>query len=81
MQKYRSKAWLEEVDRNGMSTGHINVATVGRDVYLASDVDARIAELEQQLAGANATIARFMGPDGEQHIDRFAEAVKSLMAR
>lgn len=49
------------------------------EFYLASEVDARIAELEQQLAGANATIALFMGPDGEQHIERFAAAVRSLM--
>lgn len=41
----------------------------------------RIAELEQQLAGANASIALFMGPDGEQHIERFAAAVRSLMER
>jgi hypothetical protein len=39
----------------------------------------RIAELERQLDGANKTIAHFLGPDGEKHIDRFAEAVKSLM--
>lgn len=63
------------------------------DFYRASDVDdamagasialnnakTRIRELEQQLAGANATIALFMGPDGEQHIERFAAAVRSLM--
>lgn len=49
------------------------------DWYRVEDVDARIAELEQQLAGANASIALFMGPDGEQHIDRFADAVRSLM--
>lgn len=39
----------------------------------------RVAEMEQMLADANRTIAHFLGPDGEQHIDRFAEAIKSLM--
>lgn len=37
----------------------------------------RIAEMERQLAGANATIALFMGPDGEQQIKRFADALKN----
>lgn len=35
--------------------------------------DARIAELERELAGANATIALFMGPDGEKHVAEFAK--------
>lgn len=37
--------------------------------------DAEIAELRLKLGGANKTIARFLGPDGDLHIDRFASVV------
>jgi hypothetical protein len=38
----------------------------------------KIAELEQQIAGANATIAHFMGPDGERHAERFTRQVERI---
>lgn len=97
MQKYTT---YDDLHATGPDGAYCGILAEERDVYLASDVDAkfkeydddnlvlsqavvklgaRIAELEQQLAGANASIALFMGPDGEQHINRFATAARSLM--
>lgn len=37
-----------------------------------------IERLQRELDGANKTIALFMGPDGEKHIERFAVACSRL---
>ena len=44
---------------------------------LNADLENRILELEEQLAGANKTIALFLGPDGERQVERFADALKN----
>jgi hypothetical protein len=80
MQKYSTPAIVPGGGKDALAIETLPDVQFGSvDVYLASEVEAHIAEIEQQLAGANASIAMFMGPDGEQHIERFAAAIKSLM--
>lgn len=43
-----------------------------------SELWAHGKALEQQLAGANATIAHFLGPDGDKHIEKFANQVERI---